>query len=278
MRPTGHRAQGVTEGRQTGHRRGFSHLWWVGAIAVPLAAAVVMLAERGFAIVGMVAPVRAQLAAHTFLVEAAMTVLAAPLAGVWAMTNVGAAPGPASQHLSARLRAATSLVLPLVGGATLLAATSVSVTLALDAPGTSTVLISHAVLWVAALTLAALGTLCAAAFRDPLDAVACALGGAIVVSLGLLVTGPVLDGIPTSLLDVALLANPIVATASSANIDVLRIDPFYQLSPLAHTRVDYPTPATTLASYGMTALLLFAGTTLLINRRARIVCAERISA
>jgi hypothetical protein len=74
--------------------------------------------------------------------------------------------------------------------------------------------------------------------------------------------GPVLDGLPRRVLDAALVANPVVATAAGANLDLFRMNLFYQLSPLAHRQVDYPAVAVALAAYTLMAvgmLLLAAG-------------------
>jgi hypothetical protein len=53
-----------------------------------------------------------------------------------------------------------------------------------------------------------------------------------------------------------------VATAAGANLDLFRMNLFYQLSPLAHRQVDYPAVAVALAAYTLMAvgmLLLAAG-------------------
>jgi hypothetical protein len=93
---------------------------------------------------------------------------------------------------------------------------------------------SHAVLTASALSLMAFGGLCAVVWADVLDAAACALVGTLVVTTGVLVAGAPVADAPRALIDAALTASPIVAIASAANIDVIRMDVLYQISPLSH--------------------------------------------
>ena len=113
---------------------------------------------------------------------------------------------------------------------------------------------------------------------DALDAAACALGVALIVGLGLFAAGPVLSTLPRSVLDVALVGNPIVASASAANVDIFRTEPFYRLSPLAHIQIDYPTPATAFVWYALIATVLFVGSARGLARRASDPSFERMSA
>jgi hypothetical protein len=50
-------------------------------------------------------------------------------------------------------------------------------------------------------------------------------------------------------LQAALTASPFVAVATAAQIDVVRLETFYQISPLAHMRVDYPSWQTVCGWY-----------------------------
>lgn len=186
--------------------------------------------------------------ASLFIVEAAVVVLTAPLAGValgsrLADRGVWAALGPPTIALAA--------LLSLSGLATIAARGVTNETL-------RTALVSHTTLGAAALALGAFGALCRSAFRDPLDAAACGAGLAIVAAAGLFAAGPAVADLPTPLVNAALAANPIVATASAANIDLLRTDLLYRLSPLAHRRFDYPVWYAASAGYLAVAIICVA--------------------
>ena len=108
-----------------------------------------------------------------------------------------------------------------------------------------------------ALALAAFGALCGAAFRDPLDAAACSLTIVLVATGGLLVAGASVADAPRGLIDVALAASPLVAITAAAHIDVIRMGVPYQISPLAHIQVDYPTWTAACACYMTIAACCF---------------------
>jgi hypothetical protein len=117
---------------------------------------------------------------------------------------------------------------------------------------------SHAVLAAATLALAALGALLGTLLRDPLDAAAIALVIAMTAAYGVLVAGAPVGELPAPLLTAALLASPVMAVASAAHVDLVRADIWYQISPLAHVQVEYPTWGAACASYllaGCTAFL-----------------------
>jgi hypothetical protein len=231
---------------------------WLGAVVIPAASGAAAIAlDARFA------------GSRAFLIEAALVVIGAPLAGVFSVRRSRSAdaasvlPAQATGLLSGAWR----LARPLMAGVTILAATSAVTTLALG-PTTEPVTLatSHAVFWAAALALAALGAVCGSVLSEALDAAACALGIALIVGLGLFAVGPVLDAIPRRLIDVALVGNPIVASAAAANIDIFRTEPFYRLSPLAHIQIDYPTPATTFIWYALVAVALFVGSARRLGR------------
>ena len=173
------------------------------------------------------------------LAEAALLAVWAPLLGLFTAMRVWpgqtAGRSPALKLVSDTWRLARPLLSRISVITGLSAAAVVTLRATMD-PGVW--LQSHAVLWSAALALAAFGALCGRMFREPLDAAACAVGLALLTAFALFAAGPVLDGIPTRLLDAALAANPIVATAAAASIDIFRMDLLYQLSPLAHRQVE----------------------------------------
>lgn len=217
-----------------------------------------------------------------FVIETAFTVLAAPLIGV----AVASRRSRLSEHLTCggakkdALRRAWAAAWPLAVGVTGFVLASAILVLAF--PGDpdnvfSLVAVSHTTLWAASLALAALGAVCASTFSDPLDAAACSVGVALLTATGVLVVGPAVAEAPTGAINAALVASPIVATASAANIDILRTDVLYRLSPLAHIRFDYPAWHSAFACYVVFALACFLAMTVNFNRRGRTFPAERIS-
>jgi len=120
---------------------------------------------------------------------------------------------------------------------------------------------------VGALALVAIGAAFAALLHDVLDAAACAVAFGIVVTFGVLAAGPPVGSLPTPVVNAALLASPMVATASAANVDILRGDLLYRLSPIAHRRFEYPNGFSASALFGGVAA---AGFALAAARRSRV--------
>lgn len=155
------------------------------------------------------------------LYSAVCAVVAAPLAGVaigsWHRLALGAA-----------IMCAASAVLTLAR-------------LGVSAESLQFIATSHAVLACATLALAALGALLGTLFRNPLDAAAVALGMALTAAYGVLVAGAAVGTLSTGLLKAALLASPVMTVATAAHVDLVRSDIWYQVSPLAHIGLEYPT-------------------------------------
>ncbi len=179
------------------------------------------------------------------ILESAVLVVAAPLCGV----------ALATRRCRGGWLAAMLFAITLAISAVLTIASRAWV-----AEAVRTTLISHATLAVTGFALAALGAWLGSALRDPLDAAALSTGAAIAAALGLLALGPLGADLPTTIVNAALAASPIVANASAANVDVLRTDLLYRISPLAHRRFDYPTWYAALALYGAVLLISVAGT------------------
>lgn len=214
------------------------------------------------------------------LAEAAVLTVMAPLAGVFAALRVRSrCAGIETESPFARMLAASVWLLRellprlvFVGAAAILGA------LALAGSSAAAPLIwFHVVMLTAATALAMLGALSGATFHEPLDAAAGAVGIAVIATAGVFVAGPALDNMPDRLLDAVLITNPLVASTASASIDVFRMHPIYQLSPIAHRQFDYPDTTTALTIYAATAamLLLFAARRSSIRGNALPV--ERIS-
>jgi hypothetical protein len=233
--------------------------------AIPLGAALFVVAGSGWEAAGHPsALVRSTVTSRIFLLETALTLVAAPVVGVFAISS-------AFDRWTVARR--------LTAFVTIVATTAAAIALVLRAPAeVGTLAAAHAVLWTAALTLCALGALCATLFREPLDAIACALGIALLSNVGVFVLGPLLEAVPKRAVDIVLLANPFVAAAASFGIDIFRTDPLYQLSPLAHTQIDYPTTVTTLSSYGLAAVTLLLGAARQWGRIENLRLIERMSA
>jgi hypothetical protein len=175
--------------------------------------------------------------ADALLYTAAVVVLAAPLAGVWVASHRRRPFEPAI-----RLGLATAIFCAV--SATLTAARLG------EAPGSLLlVLTSHAVLGCVTLALAALGAAAGTLLRDPLDAAALAVGVALLAGFGVLVAGAPVARLPPPALEAALLASPILTVATAAHVDLVRSDIWYQISPLAHGRLDYPAWTTVCGVY-----------------------------
>jgi hypothetical protein len=109
-------------------------------------------------------------------------------------------------------------------------------------PGSWTLIAtSHATIAAVAMALAAFGAFCATTFSDPLDAAACSLASVLIVAAGVLVAGTWVGLAPAWLVRTAVFVSPLVAMTAASGIDLVRIDLLYQISPLAHLRIDYPT-------------------------------------
>lgn len=194
-----------------------------------------------------------RMAADALLVNVAIVVFAAPIVGAVVgarLAQSGESPSP----VWAVARRLGSLVSVLVVASAAVTTAGFGVTL----PALALVATSHATLWAAALALASMGALCRQQLRDPLDAVACSTLLSGVVAFGVLLAGPLIQDLPYGLTNVALVASPVVATAASAQIDILRSETFYQISSIAHRRFDYPAWEVATGSYLIATVLCFA--------------------
>jgi hypothetical protein len=180
------------------------------------------------------------------ILESAVLVVAAPLCGVALATRRfrGAVPAVAL----------FAVALAISGAATIAWSPSSATTMRL-------VLTSHATLAVIGLALAAFGAWLGSVCHDPLDAAALGVSAALVAALGLFAAGPLVADLPAAILNAALSANPIVAAASAADVDLLRIDLLYRISPLAHRSFEYPAWYSPLALYGAVLVVSLAATT-----------------
>lgn len=176
------------------------------------------------------------------ILESAVLVVVAPIAGVVLVTR----------RLRGVIPTAALFAVALLVSAAAMIASSGS-----PAAAMWFVLTAHVTLGLIGLALAALGVWLGSVCRDPLDAAALGVGGALVAALGLFAAGPLASNLPTTILNAALSANPIVATASAADIDLLRFDLLYRISPLAHGSFEYPSWYAPLALYG--GLLIASG-------------------
>lgn len=121
-------------------------------------------------------------------------------------------------------------------------------------------LVSHTTVGAIGLAFAALGGWFGSVRRDPLDAAALSVGVALLAAFGIFAAGPLAADLPTPVVNAALAASPIVSAASAADVDLLRTDLLYRISPLAHGHFDYPTWFAPLAVYGTLLLISLAGT------------------
>lgn len=236
-------------------------LLWTSAAALPVITnAAAIYANLSADWTSFPASVWRALAADALLYTSAALVIAAPIAGVRAM-QIG--------QRGARERGISLLVIRSLAMSVLLFTVASASLTAFEwggADGTFLyVATSHATLAAVAFALGALGAYCSTVWHDALDAAAISLVVALVAAGGLLVAGASIAGASSRTLQVGLLASPFIAAATSAQIDVIRLDTFYQISPLAHMRVDYPSWQAACGCYLAVGCVFFAG----VKRRLR---------
>jgi hypothetical protein len=222
---------------------------WLCAAFLPLvasAASIFVHVDPGQWL-SMPAGMRRSLAADAMLYIAGAVIVAAPLAGIALASAQLAQP----DRRTASTRAAVIWPLCLAVGLVVTSSAIVNAFAwgALDSDGWTMLAIAHATLAAVTLALAAFGALCGALFRDPLDAAACSLIVVLIATGGLLVAGVSVADAPRPLVEIALAASPLIAIASAAHVDVIRMGVPYQISPLAHIQIDYPGWAAVCASY-----------------------------
>ena len=91
-----------------------------------------------------------------------------------------------------------------------------------------------------AFALAGLGAWCRAVCADRLDGIGVGVLAALSIGFGVFAAGALTADLPTPFLNMLLIANPIVATASAAGVDIFRGAVLYELSPIAHREFQYP--------------------------------------
>jgi hypothetical protein len=127
---------------------------------------------------------------------------------------------------------------------------------------------SHISIASVTLALAGVGALCGATFGDPLDASGCGLTIALTAAGGVLAAGGWIADIPRGVTDAAMLGSPLVAMASAAHIDLVRMDLLYQISPLARLGFAYPEwPAVSALYLGAAGSCLAASVWIAAGRR-----------
>ena len=211
----------------------------IGAALLPLfagAAAMLVHVEPGSWFSVPLATKRA-LSRDALLYVAGVIVIAAPLAGV-AVTTARRYHGVFSSGVLGATASLAAAAAVFVLASALMTVWFFGLT---ERAALQYVVTAHATIFAVAFALAAFGALCGAVFLDALDAAACSVLVVLVATGGLLVTGASFANAPLLLLDVAVTASPLLAMASSAHIDVSRMAVPYQMSPLAHLQVQYPT-------------------------------------
>jgi hypothetical protein len=118
---------------------------------------------------------------------------------------------------------------------------------------------AHATLAATVIAMGTFGRLCAAWFRDPLDAAGVGILVAVLVNFAVLAGGPATAQLPTTVINSALAASPSVATMTAAGVDILRAELLYSASPIAHLRFEYPNWFGTAAAYALVAALCLVG-------------------
>ena len=178
------------------------------------------------------------------ILEAAVLVVVAPLCGVALAVRRLRGAAPAAALFTAALTVSALWTVVALGWSA----------------GSGRALVSYATVGTIGYALAALGAWSGSVLRDPLDAAACSMSIALLAAFSIFAAGPLAANLPTPVVNLALIASPIVSAASAADVDLFRTDLLYRISPLAHGRFDYPAWFTPLAAYGMLLMISLAGT------------------
>ena len=229
---------------------------WTSAAALPLAshASAMLVNVEPNAWLTLGESIRWSLAADAMLHTAGCAIVAAPIAGVAAVAR-------RRRSSEGGLTCDFVGVVPAVTIAAALFTTVSSVIsmmwLAGQPGATLLVVQAHATVLSVTLALAGWGALCAEWFRDPLDAAGCSLATVLVAACGLLVGGAAVSDLSPSMLGWGLTASPLMVIASAAQIDLVRMDLLYQISPLAHIQFEYPSWERACALYTAVAFACF---------------------
>lgn len=143
--------------------------------------------------------------------------------------------GPVATIGASTRRAAT---LAAIGALVWLAASGASLT-TVGVDGAS-VLVAHVVLATVAMATAGIGRALRAMFDNSLDAIAAALCVSWGASFGIFAIGRFAGELSPGVLNMLLAANPLVAAASAARIDIFHSPLLYRASPIAHQLFEYP--------------------------------------
>jgi hypothetical protein len=218
------------------------------------AAAVIVHIEPG-SWLSLSAATRRTLSRDALLYTAGLIIVAAPLAGV------GVTMWRRPERVAFPVVSGATTILALAAGVFVLASATLSVFVFghTSPDALSYVATSHATMWAVAFALATFGAFCGSLFADPLDAAACSVLVVLAATGGLLVTGASFADAPLPLIDVAVTASPLIAMTSSAHIDISRMAVPYQMSPLAHLQVQYPTWYAASAWYLAFAVICLLG-------------------
>jgi hypothetical protein len=108
-----------------------------------------------------------------------------------------------------------------------------------------------------AFALAGLGAWCRAACADRLDAIGVGVLAALSVGFGVFAAGALTADLSTPFLNLLLITNPIVATASAAGVDIFRSALLYELLPIAHREFQYPAWQSSASLYACVAVATF---------------------
>lgn len=122
-----------------------------------------------------------------------------------------------------------------------------------------------------AAALVAVGLLCSILLRSRSSAAAVAYLLVLTAAAGPVLIGPWIERLPDAegLINQTLLASPITALAATLDLDVMRTERVYRLSPVGQRRFRYPAPGAVLLFYALVVSLCFAAAACSFARQRR---------
>ena len=211
--------------------------WGAGlSLAATTAAVVTILDPRAWL---SPSPAWRGLAPVALLYSTGLLIAAAPVAGVAIASRelLGARVAGAAATAG---RIVASLAVGALAFAAAAAASTLTIAMVAGEAFSTPLLGAHLLQGIVALAIALGGAALACWLRNPLDAAGWTVTLTWVGSFGILGAGTLVERLPRGLVEWTLGASPLMVVATAGQIDVLRTDIVYQISPLSHVQVTLP--------------------------------------